>query len=79
MLWSGVFFTIFVFSTVLWIYEVGVSYFVPQYLAYPLTHYDFFPLNLRNDLVGVVAFAVSIFMFFMWYLTFGFTLHPRHH
>lgn len=51
--------TLCVFSVLLWVYEVGVSWFAPQWLASPLTHYDVFPFNIRNDTLGILAFAIA--------------------
>ena len=54
----------FFFGMVIWVYEVGLSYFVPQYLNANLTHYNVFPLNIRNDLCGIIAFASALVSFF---------------
>ena len=60
----AVFLALFFFGIVIWVYEVGLSYFVPQYLNANLTHYDVFPLNIRNDLCGIIAFTCALISFF---------------
>lgn len=68
---NAVLLTIVVVSMALWVYEVGVSYFVPQYLSVPLSHYDFFPLNIQNDTVGIVSFAIWVVSLFLWFMLFN--------
>ena len=57
--------TLCVFSTMVWFYEVGVSWFASQWLGGPLTHYDIFPLNMRNDTFGILAFLVALVSYFL--------------
>jgi hypothetical protein len=41
----------------------------PEWMSAPLTHINVFPFNLRVDVTGIVAFAVSALAFFLLQLT----------
>ncbi len=58
----------FVFGLLGWLYVVVVQVTHPEWLPATLAHYDVPPLNWRVDDVGIVAFAVSAFGFFLWRL-----------
>jgi hypothetical protein len=38
----------------------------PEWLPLAFSHIDFPPFNSRLDEVGIIAFAVSAFGFFVW-------------
>ena len=63
------FLTLFVFGLLTWFYVVAIQVTHPGFLSSTLTHVDFFPLNLRVDVVGIVAFIVAVIGFFCWQLT----------
>lgn len=60
--------TLFVFGLLVWLYVVVVQLVHPEWMALPISHVDFPPFNWRVDEVGVLAFAVSAFGFFVWQL-----------
>jgi heme/copper-type cytochrome/quinol oxidase subunit 3 len=57
--------TIFLFGLLTWLYVVLVQMVNPDWMSAPLTHLDVFPLNLRVDLTGILAFIVSAVAFFL--------------
>ena len=61
--------TLFVFGLLTWLYVVLVQMVYPDWMSAPLTHINVFPLNLRVDVSGIVAFAVSALAFFLLRLT----------
>jgi len=65
--------TIFLFALLVWVYVVilQVTDIVLNLglMSAPLTHINVFPLNLRVDLTGMVAFVVSALAFFFLQLT----------
>lgn len=58
----------FVFGLLVWLYVVAVQFVYPNWVAGQFSHVQFPPFNWRLDEVGMVAFAVSAFGFFMWQL-----------
>jgi hypothetical protein len=60
--------TMFVFGLLVWVYVVLIQVTHPQWLSGPFSHIDFLPFNWRVDTVGILAFAVSAFGFFVWQL-----------
>ena len=61
--------TLFVFGLLTWLYAVVVQMVYPNWMSAPLTHINDFPFNLRVDVTGIVAFAVSALAFFLLQLT----------
>jgi hypothetical protein len=61
--------TLFLFGLLTWLYVIVVQMVHPDWLSSPLTHINAFPLNLRVDVTGIVAFAVSALAFFFLQLT----------
>jgi len=62
-------YTLFVFGLLTWLYVVVVQIAHPEWVAAPLTHINAFPLNLRVDLTGMIAFVFSALAFFFLQLT----------
>ena len=60
--------TLFVYGALVWLYAVAVQMIHPEWLALPLSHINFPPFNWRVDEIGILAFAVSAFGFFVWQL-----------
>jgi hypothetical protein len=60
--------TMFIFGLLVWLYVVAVQITHPEWLPLQFSHLDFPPLNWRLDIVGIIAFAVSAFGFFVWQL-----------
>jgi uncharacterized protein with PQ loop repeat len=60
--------TMFVFGLLVWLYTVVIQLTHPDWLAGPFSHIQFSPFNWRLDEVGIIAFAVSAFGFFIWQL-----------
>jgi len=59
--------TLFLFGLIIFIYEVGVSYFQPQWLSKQVIHLQegvSWLSWLRNDTLGVIAFALSVLGYF---------------
>jgi hypothetical protein len=65
------FMTSFLFGLLVWIYAIAIQITEPKVLRGALTHVDVFPLNIRLDIAGMVAFAISALSFFLWRLTTG--------
>jgi hypothetical protein len=65
----ALFLTLFLFGLLTWFYTVAIQITEPGILPAPLTHIDIFPFNIRVDVAGIVAFAVSALSFFLWRLT----------
>jgi polyferredoxin len=61
--------TLFVFGLLTWLYVILVQMAHPDWLSEPLSHINAFPFNLRVDLTGMGAFAVSALAFFFLQLT----------
>jgi len=60
--------TLFVFGLLVWLYVVAIQITHPEWLPEQFSHVAFPPLNWRLDEVGIIAFAVSAFGFFVWQL-----------
>lgn len=60
--------TLFVFGLLAWLYAVAIQITHPEWVPQPFTHYELAPLNLRLDDVGILAYAVATFGFFVWRL-----------
>jgi hypothetical protein len=60
--------TMFIFGLLVWLYVVAVQITHPEWLTLQFSHLDFPPLDWRLDEVGIIAFAVSAFGFFVWQL-----------
>ena len=60
--------TMFVFGLLVWLYVVAIQITHPEWLGSPFSHIGLPPFNSRLDEVGIVAFAVSAFGFFLWQL-----------
>jgi hypothetical protein len=58
--------TMFVFGLLIWLYVVAVQLTNPNWLSGPFSHIEFPPFNWRLDEVGILAFAVAVFGFFVW-------------
>jgi hypothetical protein len=58
----------FVFGLLVWVYVVAVQITHPEWLYEQFSHVEFPPFNWRLDEVGMIAFAVSAFGFFVWQL-----------
>ncbi len=63
------FLTLFLFGLLVWVYVVTIQITHPIWLSKGFTHIDLFPLNVRVDVMGIVAFIVSAVSFFLWQLT----------
>ena len=59
----------FLFGLLTWLYVIAVQMAHPDWLPLSLTHIHIFPLNLRVDVTGIVAFVVSAVSFFFLQLT----------
>jgi len=57
--------TVFLFGLLTWVYVVVVQMVHPSWLSGPLTHINIFPLNMRVDETGIVAFILSALAFFL--------------
>ncbi|MGD0176619.1 MAG: hypothetical protein ABSC50_07325 [Candidatus Bathyarchaeia archaeon] len=60
--------TTFVFGLLVWLYTITIQLTHPQWLTEPFSHLQFPPFHWRLDDVGIIAFAVSAFGFFVWQL-----------
>jgi hypothetical protein len=60
--------TMFLFGLLVWLYVVAIQITNPCWLSGPFSHIPFPPFNWRLDEVGMIAFAVSAFGFFVWQL-----------
>lgn len=60
--------TMFVFGLLVWLYVVAIQITHPEWLPEQFSHVAFPPLNWRLDEVGIIAFGVSAFGFFVWQL-----------
>jgi len=63
----SVFDTLFLFGLIVFIYEVGVSYFQPQWLSKQVVHLQegiSWLSWLRNDTLGVIALGLSVLGYF---------------
>jgi hypothetical protein len=60
--------TLFVFGLLVWLYVVLIQVTHPEWLPETMSHIDLPPFNWRLDDVGLIAFAVSAFGFFVWRL-----------
>lgn len=63
--------TFFLFGLIVFLYVVGVSYWQPYWLdkePFHLLHGISWLSWLRNDTMGVIAFVVSLFNYFVWCL-----------
>ena len=60
--------TIFLFGLLTWAYVVVIQVTHPDWISAPLAHYDVPPFNWRLDEVGILAFALAAFGFFVWRL-----------
>jgi hypothetical protein len=58
----------FLFGLLVWLYVIALQITHPEWLPQPFSHIGFLPFNARLDEVGMVAFAVSAFGFFIWQL-----------
>ena len=58
----------FVFGLLVWLYVVAIQIAYPNWVAAQFSHIKFPPFNWRLDEVGMIAFAVSAFGFFVWQL-----------
>src|SRR6267378_7214076 len=59
--------TLFVYGLIVYVYVVGVSYFQPLWLSKQVSHLQegiSWLSWLRNDIMGIVAFVVSLGGFF---------------
>jgi hypothetical protein len=61
--------TLFLFGLLTWLYVIMVQMSHPYWITLPLSHIQIFPLNLRVDVTGIVAFVVSALAFFLLQLT----------
>lgn len=61
--------TTFLFGLLTWGYVILVMIIHPDWVADSLTHLRIFPLNMRVDVTGIVAFIVSALSFFLLQLT----------
>jgi hypothetical protein len=60
--------TMFLFGLLVWLYAVAIQITHPEWVSARFSHIGFPPLNWRLDVVGIIAFAVSAFGFFVWQL-----------
>jgi hypothetical protein len=60
--------TLFVFGLLTWLYVVLIQITHPQWLPQTMSHIDVPPFSWRLDDIGMIAFAVSAFGFFVWRL-----------
>jgi hypothetical protein len=58
----------FVFGILAWFYVIAVQMTHPEWLPLTLTHYRIPPFDWRVDDVGILAFAIAAFGFFVWRL-----------
>ena len=58
--------TMFVFGLLVWLYVVVIQMTHPDWLGESFSHIQFPPFNWRLDTVGILAFAVAAFGFFVW-------------
>lgn len=56
----------FVFGFLVWLYVVAIQLKYPEWLPHQFSHIQVPPFNWRLDEVGMIAFAVSAFGFFVW-------------
>ena len=61
--------TLFLFGLLTWLYVIAVQMAHPVWVNGPISHINIFPLNLRVDVTGMVAFVVSAVAFFFLQLT----------
>jgi len=60
--------TMFLFGLLVWLYVISIQFKYPQWIAAQFSHIQVPPFNWRLDDVGIIAFAVSAFGFFIWQL-----------
>ena len=60
--------TMFVFGLLVWLYVIAIQLAHPSWLSEQFSHVNLPPFNWRTDEVGMIAFAVSAFGFFVWQL-----------
>lgn len=60
--------TCFLYGLLVWIYVVIINFYRSDWLPLPFTHINQFPLNLRTDTTGVIAFIVSAIGYFTFQL-----------
>jgi hypothetical protein len=60
--------TLFVFGLFVWLYVIAIQITHPEWLSGQFSHIAIAPFNWRLDEVGMIAFAVSAFGFFVWQL-----------
>jgi uncharacterized protein with PQ loop repeat len=60
--------TMFVFGLLVWLYVIAIQLTHPDWLSEPFSHVGFPPFDWRLDEVGIIAFAISAFGFFVWQL-----------
>jgi hypothetical protein len=65
----ALFSTLFLFGLLTWLYVIIFQMIYPDVMSATLTHINIFPLNLRVDVTGIVAFVVSAVAFFFLQLT----------
>jgi hypothetical protein len=58
----------FVFGLLAWLHVVAIELIHPDWLPIHFSHVPFPPFNWRTDDIGIIAFAVSAFGFFIWQL-----------
>jgi hypothetical protein len=58
----------FVFGLLAWLYVIAIQLTHPHWITGPFSHLGFPPFDWRLDDVGIIAFAVSAFGFFVWQL-----------
>jgi nitrate reductase NapE component len=58
----------FVFGFLVWLYVVVIQITHPEWLSGQFSHVTVPLLDWRLDEVGIIAFAVSAFGFFVWQL-----------
>jgi len=61
--------TLFLFGLLTWLYVIAVQMAHPEWLPLSLTDIHIFPLNLRVDVTGIVAFVVSAVAYYFLQLT----------
>jgi len=58
--------TMFVFGLLVWLYVIAIQITHPCWVSEQFSHLNFPPLNWQMDEVGILAFAVAAFGFFVW-------------
>ena len=61
--------TLFLFGLLTWLYVIVFQMRYPDEMNATLTHIEVFPLNMRVDVTGIVAFVISAVAYLFLQLT----------